>query len=84
MVRRQRFGGSVYSGRTDDGPDVQDEPAEAPPGAVGRTGLLADDTDMIRAGIAIMLKDLDYTIVEARSAVDALCLAGDGLHVGAI
>ena len=83
-MRRQRFVRFVYSGRADDGPDAQGEPVEAPPPGAGKqTGLLVDDTDMVRAGSTIMLKDRDYTVDEVGFAADALCLAGGGLHVDA-
>lgn len=55
-------------------------------GAVRATGgtvtlLLVDDEELVRAGMAAMLTDLGYVVVEAASASDALQILREGIHV---
>ena len=51
--------------------------ATPPPANV--TALLVDDEPLVRAGIAAMLDDLGYRVVEASSAAEAIALADGGI-----
>ncbi len=59
-----------------DEPVVDVEPLSARRG----TALLIDDEELVRMSTAHMLSDLEYHVVEAASAEDALRMMGDGLR----
>ncbi|MDP1028397.1 PAS domain S-box protein [Sphingomonas sp. KR1UV-12] len=62
-------------------PDGEERPVETTPAVKGRgTALLIDDEDLVRMSTADMLADLNYDVVEAGSAEEALRLIGDGLE----
>ncbi len=57
-----------------------EQPVEMVPASRGRgTALLIDDEDLVRSSTAAMLVDLDYRVVEACSAEQALDLIRSGL-----
>jgi signal transduction histidine kinase len=56
------------------------EEIQAAPAALEGSALLVDDEDLVRESTAMMLQDMGYTVIEARSAEEALALMADGLQ----
>jgi PAS domain S-box-containing protein len=62
----------------------ESEPVALPVLAGARPVLLVDDEELVRTGIAAMLTEVGYEVVEAGSAYQALDLLNDGLEVDAL
>ncbi|HTI81670.1 MAG TPA: PAS domain-containing protein [Acetobacteraceae bacterium] len=59
----------------------ESEPVALPVFAGTRAVLLVDDEELVRAGIAEMLREVGYQVMEVGSAYQALDLLNDGLKV---
>jgi CheY-like chemotaxis protein len=47
----------------------------------GKTILLVDDEPLVRMGVAQMLEELDYIVIEASTAADGLRFLADNGHI---